>query len=112
MIDEPGLYSLAQVREVERMAWACSADAAQPDFYFDGIIFWRLTPGGEQVVAQEEELPECGWWHKADCNCRLCRKRDEMTASGYAGSREPDALSTATGSRDHDPSALHTCADP
>ena len=65
MIDEPGLYSLAQVREVERMAWACSASRRQPDLYFDGIIFWRLTPGGEHVAAQEEELAECGWWHQA-----------------------------------------------
>ena len=111
MIEEAGLYSLAEVREVERMAWACSADAARPDFFFDGIIFWCVTPGGEQVAAQEGELPEFGWWHKTDCNCWLCRRGGESTTGGYARSTESDALS-ATGSCQHDPSPLHTSADP
>jgi hypothetical protein len=95
-----GIYSLAQVREAERVAWTCSAHADRPDFHFDGIFFWRVTPRGEHVaVPEEQELPDTGWWHKADCNCRLCRERSETRAGDSAGSGKTDALSHATDGR-------------
>ena len=72
-----GRYSLSQVLDQERAAWASTADAgAHPDFFYDGIIFWRMPPepGNPPRVAPADDLPVEGWWHKDDCRCNLCRR--------------------------------------
>lgn len=64
--------TVAQVREAERMAWASSRGDDTPDYFYDGIIFWRLLPDGEMAGAHPDELPASGWWHREDCPCPLC----------------------------------------
>jgi hypothetical protein len=65
-------YTLAEIREAERMAWA-SSSGARADYYYDGIIFWRLT-ATIPVAARDDELPERGWWHGEGCHCTLCER--------------------------------------
>jgi hypothetical protein len=69
-----GHYTLSQVIATERQAWA-STTGSRADFFFDGIIFWRLTLTRRRV-ADPKELPLEGWWHKTTCNCPLCLSRD------------------------------------
>jgi hypothetical protein len=74
MVDEQN-YSLAEVLQTERVAWASSTGAVAPDYYFDGVNFFRLDPEGRQWMVRLDEAPANGWWHKATCNCSLCRQR-------------------------------------
>jgi hypothetical protein len=64
-------YTLAEVCAAERMAWASSADDDRADYYYDGIIFWRLT-ADVPLAAREQDPPARGWWHREGCHCALC----------------------------------------
>ena len=70
--------SLAEVLELERRAWVAST-GDEPDFFFDGIVFWHLHPDGSRHAALPPELPQEGWWHREDCPCVICRARAGST---------------------------------
>ena len=66
-------YTLAEVRGAERMAWVSSTGDARADYFYDGIIFWRL--GADiPLAAHDAELPARGWWHREGCHCGLCER--------------------------------------
>ena len=64
--------TLDQVIETERHAWA-GPDKDGRQFHFDGILFWRTSSSAEPLAAKIGEVPQLGWWHKADCNCPACQ---------------------------------------
>ncbi len=73
------LYTRNQIHDAERFAWAGTDVAGEPQFFFDGISFWRRDGDGgtERVLA--DEVPDTGWWHRPRCNCPLCRSLREST---------------------------------
>lgn len=72
-----GSYTIGQVLAEERRAWASAGATAEPDYYFDGIMFWQIRLDGSSIAAPPEEVPAEGWWHGDGCNCTLCRRSAE-----------------------------------
>jgi hypothetical protein len=71
-------YSLDQIVQAERWAWASSRSDDVPDLYFDGAIFW-CGPERGRSPAKSETMPQEGWWHAKDCHCELCRPSPRQT---------------------------------
>jgi hypothetical protein len=71
-------YTLCQIEAMERpaWAWASSGHADESDFFYDGIVFWKLVPHGKQRAAFAQDLPQEGWWHRDECACLACRRGD------------------------------------
>jgi hypothetical protein len=69
----PRLYTSQQVVEAERWAWASSSENGDPDFSFDGKLFWYRAEGTTRPVTVIGLVPKEGWWHAKDCHCELCR---------------------------------------
>ena len=63
-------YTLDEVAEAERWAWASSDEG---NFHFDGAVFWYDARGEGHVVASADSIPREGWRHAEDCLCQLCR---------------------------------------
>ena len=71
------LYSRNQIHDAERFAWTGPEVDGEPEFFFDGISFWRrsVSRPTERVLA--DHVPDQGWWHSPKCNCPLCRAGQE-----------------------------------
>ena len=79
--DEHGGYTLRQVLEAERWAWAGEVVGQRAEFFYDGIEFWRRGRSGGPRPAARLETPAEGWWHKPSCRCPLCREQSARLAA-------------------------------
>jgi hypothetical protein len=83
---EPGrLYGRNDMLEVERWAWAGIGRDGRAEFFYDGLEVWRQLRGGERRAVSPLDAPATGWWHKPDCNCRLCRAEERQRSRELAG---------------------------
>ena len=73
--EEHGGYTLGQVLQAERWAWAGHVVGKHAEFFYDGIEFWRQDRSGSVRAVSRLETPPDGWWHKPDCNCGPCKAR-------------------------------------
>jgi hypothetical protein len=64
----------SDVLEAERPSWAGRLWDESPEFYYDGVNFWRCAPH-ERELLFPRLTPEIGWWHRAGCRCPYCRAR-------------------------------------
>jgi hypothetical protein len=66
-------YSRGQVLSVERWAWAGKVRDGTAEYFYDGIEFWLQSKAGALHALSPRESPPQGWWHRPECDCRLCR---------------------------------------
>jgi hypothetical protein len=65
-------YSRYQILCADREAWIDVATAHGDGYYYDGISFWRVEPGGQRRLLPSWRTPSHGWRHAAGCACDLC----------------------------------------
>ena len=73
----PARYTRAQILEAERYACCHDAPDEYPMYSYDGINFWRHPAVFRRELIPAGHAPVAGWWHRAECNCGLCRERDD-----------------------------------
>jgi hypothetical protein len=66
-------YSIDQIIQAGRWAWAASRGDDEPDLYYDGADFWSGRKGRARSPVAEKDVPREGWWHENGCHCELCR---------------------------------------
>jgi hypothetical protein len=69
---QPRLLTRREIEDAERPAWALREGQR---YHYDGINFWVADARSEHAV-RPGEIPDEGWWHRGDCNCRYCRGDD------------------------------------
>ena len=79
------LYTLDEVLEVERWAWAGKVIGRRAAYFYDGFDFWRQLRSGERRMVRAVDAPASSWLHRPACNCRLCRARIRDGSQELAG---------------------------
>ena len=78
-------YTSDEVVQAGRWAWASSTEDDDPDFSFDGELFWHRAEGMSRPVTVMRAWPQEGWWHERDCHCELCRPRPVRETAASPG---------------------------